>query len=54
MGDISTHLDAPTIDNLTNAEEARVKSAIQFGLLASKMFIQTQLFISGIREVLHH
>ena len=54
MGDISTHLDAATINGLSNAEETRVKEAISFGMATSKMFIQTQMFIAGLREEVRH
>ena len=54
MGDLSTHLDDATIAGLTNAEEERVSTAIKFGMNTSKMFIQTQMFIAGLREELRH
>ena len=54
MGDISTHLDDATVAPLSNAEEARIKDAISFGMTTSKMFIQTQMFIVGLREELRH
>ena len=54
MGDISTHMDVATVAGLSNAEENRVKDAIKFGMATSKMFIQTQMFIAGLREELRH
>ena len=54
MGDISPHLDDPTIAGLSNAEETCVKDAIAFRMATSKMFIQTQMFIIGLREELRH
>ena len=52
MGDISTHLDTATNNGLYNADETHVKEAIMFGMATSKMFIQTQMFIAGLREEL--
>ena len=54
MVDISTHLDAATINDLSNTEEARIKEAITFGMATSKMIIQTQMFIARLREELRH
>ena len=54
MGDIATHLDAATVAGLAKAEKDRVKEAIKFGMATSKMFIQTQMFIAGLREELRH
>ena len=52
MGDIASRLDAAVINALSNAQEARVKNALKFGMDTSKMFIQTQMFIPGLREEL--
>ena len=34
MREISQHLDEKTIENLTNAEDDRLKAVIKFGLTA--------------------
>ena len=52
LGDIASRLDAAVINALSNAQEARVKNALKFGMDTSKMFIQTQMFIPGLREEL--
>ena len=54
MGDISAHLGKATVAGLSNAKETHVKDAIAFGMATSKMFIQTQMFIAGLREELRH
>ena len=54
MGDITTHMPQATMDALSDAEEARVKDPLKFGLNTSKMFILTQMFIARLREKLWH
>ena len=52
LEDIASRLDAAVINALSNAQEARVKNALKFGMDTYEMFIQTQMFIPGLREEL--
>ena len=54
MGDLAGHLANDEIENLTQAEKTAAIGMVKYGMTTSKMFIQTQMFIAGLREDLRH
>jgi hypothetical protein len=51
VASIDDHVDTAA---MTNAEITATKAAIKYGLECSKKFVQTQMFVAGLREELRH
>ena len=49
LGNFNQHLTNDALKDLTQAERTLVTKGIKFRMSTSKMYIQTQMFIAGLR-----
>ena len=54
MGVFTNHLTAAHVNAMDNREANQLKAGIKYGMDASNMFIQTEMFSAGLPEELQH